>query len=156
MNERRPDHLTNSLKHLGESRASEGFTTRVLQGLDRRLRRRARVRAAGFGAASVALVMLAAAALNRSRPEAPAHDQAQTKADEIRREHRLLLAELEELRRSRDLAPTVLYLGGDDDYDLVLDLNPLLDEMTRPGAVPASFAPTARPVGANDNPRRRP
>lgn len=156
MNERQPDDLTTSLKHLGEVGASAGFTERVLEGLDRRLRRRTRVRA-GFAAAGVvAATLVALGTLRHQEADAPTFAQARSRADEIRREHDLLLDELDELRRSRELAPTVLYLGGGDDYDLVLDLNPLLDEMTRPAAMPASFTPAARPVSAADRPRREP
>jgi hypothetical protein len=153
MNQRPSDRLSTSLRSLDEPRASDGFTERVLEGLDQRLRRRARLRATALAAASVALVTLVAlGAVLRPRSA----DLARARADEIRREHTLLLEELEELKRSRDLTPAVLYLGGEDDYDLVLDLNPLLEEMTRPTAAPAALAPGARPARGTDATRRRP
>jgi hypothetical protein len=142
MNDPRPDRLSASLKHLGDSRASEGFTERVLEGLDRRLEQRSRRRSAGVAAAAAALLVVVALAVLRpgAAPEPTADETAVARAhaEDIRREHRRLLDELDRLRRSQEQTTNVLYLGSGDEYDLVLDLDPLLDRMSDAQALPAS------------------
>lgn len=121
---RRPSNqeLDRLLAELPRESASPGFSGRVLTGLDAPARARTGLRwllaAAGTAAALSAGLLL----LPRATSEPPL---AETRA--LQEEHRLLMEELESLKaslRASEAAP-VLYLGGNEHLDLVLDLGPV-------------------------------
>lgn len=126
-------HVGRLLRELPRERASNGFTARVLDHLDRPAaparQAPARLRWA---------VVTAAALLLSTGSFLEWRDQRQTAALlEDATEARQLLEELrvEHDRLSRDLrslndpsAPEVLYLGGDETMDLVVDLDRVREE----------------------------
>lgn len=134
----RIDPLDRQLKDMPAVRASADFTTAVLKRLDE-------LPAHGFESRSRRLVLAAVAAgiatlvlltLVPRRGQDPNAILA-AEVTEIRRQHELLTQELNRLRaRTEDTAP-VLYLGGVDEIDYVLDLSPFLLPQTG-RVVPAS------------------
>ena len=135
----RTDRLSQALQGLEGAPVSEGFTARVLSGLEARDARRRRRRNLGALVATAGLALLVGAgALLLRQPEArmaetathpapPAGDRTGDRtAEAILREHRRLVQELDRLRALADETSPVLYLGRSRDYDLVLDLEPLL------------------------------
>jgi hypothetical protein len=123
------DHrLGDLLRDLPREPARPGFTARVMNRLDapERPQRREQPRRAsipGFprfawSAALAILLMIATGVLINARRDAAATALAQQRAlAEIRAEHGRLEREVRELSQ-----PSVVYLGGNEDVDLVLDL----------------------------------
>lgn len=158
-NDTRPDPLSKALQQLETRPASAGFTDGVLARLDARdARRQRRRRFQAALAAPAALVVLILGALWMFRPAAspPGVDSNAGRAEEIRRQHRLLREELEQLQRAADQRRTLLYLGANDEYDLVLDLKPLLDQGVDTPVVPALQDLRVRPVQAVEAEGRQP
>lgn len=131
----RTDRLGDALRALPRHRPGDGFTGRVLDrlgetapaGTARRVSAALRLAAAALLAGVGLLGVLAAGRVLPGAGPAPAPAEARREALEAERAH--LEAELAELRRlttelERDSAP-VLYLGGDEEVDLVLDLGRL-------------------------------
>ncbi len=144
----RPDELSSALRALTRRPASPGFTDGVVARLDARDQRR-RTKARLLLAAEAALVVLALGALFVYRPGSPPPSaDAHTQADELRRQYQTLQAELEQLQRASDRSRAVLYLGASDGYDLVLDLEPLLDQGVGAPVVPAMQDLRVRPAYA--------
>lgn len=110
------DHrLGDLLRELPRESARPGFTTRVLQRLDAPERRRSMPRLALAGA--LAAVVMTAGVLVDARRDALEAVRAQRALAEIRAEHGRLEREVQELSQ-----PPVVYLGGNENVDLVLDL----------------------------------
>jgi len=113
------DHrLGDLLRELPRESARPGFTTRLLQRmqrLDAPERRRSMPRLALAGA--LAAVAMTAGVLVDARRDALEAVRAQRALAEIRAEHGRLEREVRELSR-----PPVVYLGGNENVDLVLDL----------------------------------
>jgi negative regulator of sigma E activity len=132
------DHrLGDLLRELTPEHARPGFTARVMNRLDapedRRLQWRPRLALAGAMAA-VAAVAISAGVLT-NRPAGSERSIETTEAQQILRELRAEHGRLErELREMSE--PPVLYLGGDEEVDLVLDLRNVQDTE---GMVPAAF-----------------
>ncbi len=82
--------------------------------------------------------------------EAPEPRLAETRA--LQEEHRRLMEELESLKASlRDSRPApVLYLGGNENVDLVLDLGPVWREQPAAGFRPAVYGGDEVPALATD------
>lgn len=145
--EESPDTLRQALRALPRARPSGGFTERVLERAD--VRRRSflpsggalrRPTAAVLGAATVAAALVAGAlalAPPGPRTEPPAERERRARVETLEAERRLLASELDEIRRLasslREPAP-VLYLGGDEEIDLVVDLDRLVRERSPGGA----------------------
>jgi hypothetical protein len=116
------DHrLTALLSELPREQARPGFTARVLERLDAAPRTTPRwsFRLALAAAATLAAVAISAGILTREPREA---GQARQALQELRAEHGRLEQELREIS-----APPVVYLGGDENVDLVLDLGKVRD-----------------------------
>jgi hypothetical protein len=125
-------------RELPQEHARPGFTARVLEQLDakpRRLARRSFRLAPALAAITVlaVAVAVAAGALIEWRSGARKHQEAVQALKELREEHGRLAAELHEMSQ-----PPVVYLGGDEKVDYVLDLGKI-----RNAEVVASAAPTA-------------
>lgn len=141
------DPLGEALRSLPRHRAGEGFTERVLDRLGEPAELRARTRAhtrvnrrlwGGLRLAAAGLLfavgLVVALAAGRVLPgggptPAPAEAARQARRESLEAERARLAAELAELRRltselAEESAP-VLYLGGDEEVDLVLDLGRL-------------------------------
>lgn len=132
------DHrLGDLLRELPREHARPGFTARVLNRLDapedRRLLWRPRMALAGAMAAVAAVAISAGVLMDRPAGSARSIEtaEAQQILRELRAEHGRLEQELQEMSE-----PPVLYLGGNEDVDLVLDLRNVRDAE---GVVPAAF-----------------
>jgi hypothetical protein len=116
------DRLTELLCELPREQARPGFTARVLERLDADPRSASRWSfrlALATAAAGLAAVAISAGVLTdwRARGREGRQAQAQQALQEIRAEHGRLEQELREMTES-----PVVYLGGDENVDLVLDL----------------------------------
>jgi hypothetical protein len=139
--------LETPLRELPRARAGADFTARVLARLDEPPRRRpphpiplGRLAMAGLAATAALVVALAAGPL---RPGAGEGAQRRLRAaearrllEELRREHRALASELDALAEEEP----VLYVGGDEEVDLVLDLSRVPVLPVSPGAGAAALA----------------
>lgn len=138
--ERHDDPLSAAFAGLERARASSGFTRRTLARLDEAGRpghRRRRVAPWVWAATAVALAVATLLLAPAPEPERP--DLA-AEAGELRRRHRELASELAALEALDAASAPVLVLDSRPDYDLVLDLRPLLDGTTGiPGPRPAAL-----------------
>jgi hypothetical protein len=124
------------LRELPREQAGDHFTARVLAGLDaERQPRRARWVLAT--AAGLALLVSVALVGRQGWNGGPAGAEARQALEEIRDEHERLAHELERLQslRQQPAQPEVIYLGGNEDMDLVVDLGRLAEN----GTLPASY-----------------
>jgi hypothetical protein len=129
------DPLGTALRGLEVEKASAGFTDRVMRQLESR-RSPAQRRAGTLALAGAALALIAGIVVLRNLGSPDAAELAR-EAQLIRQEQQTLAEELESLRlRAAETAP-VLYLGGDDEFDLVLDLAPLVGPPI-PGLIPVA------------------
>lgn len=142
-----------ALRSLPRHRAGEGFTESVLERLDEQAAgpapRRASPAARWLAAAAGLLGLLAAGAglLSLDDGESSGVREAAS-LQALAAERARLEEEVRELRSlvredageaAREESP-VLYLGGTEDVDLVLDLGRLADERSSRRAVPAGYA----------------
>lgn len=139
------DPLSRELRRLPRPGASPGFTERVLRRLEgapaapRRAAWRRRL-APAAAAAGLAVAVAAGAWLLRAQERS----EARARAAALRERHHALAREIEDLRAlQRDTAP-VLYLGGDERVDFVLDLASLVE--TRSAPEPPEGARGSRPT----------
>ncbi len=130
------------LRQLPRSRASTGFAPRVLAAA--RPGHAPRRPAVAWIAAAAVAVALALAVWLRPPPAAPPADRQQLLA-----EQQELMRELEQLKAAlRQPTGPVVYLGGDERVDLVLDLGQAWQQRPASRTVPAALGPPAgaRPV----------
>lgn len=136
------EKLERALSDLPGLDASEGFTDRVLTRLDGQdrgsgfARRRPAALAWALLAASIVVALSITILLPSTNPsrhgrpaaaEPPSSPSDMARAARLRDEHRRLREDLQALRALIDENPPVLYLGGDDRVDLVLDLLPVAE-----------------------------
>jgi len=145
----RPTHdtLREALRSLPRARAADGFTERVLTHAEAaRQAHRPRLAATRWAVAAAVggFALAGALAVPTFRAERTQNRERQARIQAIEAERRQLAAELEEIRRLAETAQgasPVLYLGGDEDVDLVLDLGRLAG--SRPGGTgvtPAAYS----------------
>jgi hypothetical protein len=131
------EELRSLLRSLPRERASDGFTDEVLSRLDlaRPFYRQPRY------ALAAGLVLVAAGWFGAGRW------QEVRQAEQTRQRIQALRTELEQLQSSvtllRDLAP-VLYLGGDEDVDLVIDMRHLVSSERGEPAQPVYYDDLSR------------
>jgi len=126
------DHrLGDLLRELPREQARPGFTALVLYRLDAPARRRSIPRLA-LATALTAVLAVTAGLLIDARRDALANARAERALAEIRAEHARLEREVRELSDP----PSVVYLGGNEDVDLVLDLGKVRGSE---GATPAAY-----------------
>jgi hypothetical protein len=135
------------LRELPRERAGDHFTAHVLNslaGLDGKPERRTRqARPTQWAVATAALLALlvSAALIERRDLWRSGHNaEARQALEEIRDEHERLARELERLqslRAGHEAEPEVIYLGGNESFDLVLDP----DSMPEGATLPASYEP---------------
>ena len=112
------DHrLGNLLKEIPREHARPGFTARVMNRQDAPEQRGALIPRFALSAALALFLAVTAGVLIQARREAVADAQARQALAEIRAEHTRLEREVQDLSQ-----PSVVYLGGNEDVDLVLDL----------------------------------
>lgn len=115
------DHnLGNLLRELPRERAREGFTARLMARLDAPAPKPWRQPRLVFATAALAAVLASAGILqvHAGRQEALRTAEARRMLQELRSEHESLKQELQSLSE-----PPVVYLGGDEEVDLVVDLS---------------------------------
>ena len=130
------DHrLGDLLRELPREQARPGFTARVLERLDspdRASRPQRPFRLALAGAAAMAIVTaIGTGILIDRRAESIQAAEARRMLQEIRAEHGRLEQEIQDLSE-----PPVVYIGGNEDVDLVLDLGNVSGSE---GATPAAY-----------------
>jgi hypothetical protein len=130
-----PDPLDELLQGLPRVQASEGFTDRVLTGIVERPRRRTGSGVVGWSiAAALLLVALVVGGLEVEHQHAAA--ERATRAAKLRSEHQSLQLELVRLRDLAEEDRPMMYLGGTDQVDLVLDLTSMERPVPLPPALP--------------------
>lgn len=138
--------LDRLLSELPRAAAPPGFARRVLADLDATPRphggRRWLLAVAGAAALAAGLWLL---------PQAAPRQQTLAESQALEQEHRLLVEELEALKASlRDgVEAPVLYLGGTEGLDVVLDLQPVWHGAAG-GARPAAYGDPAQPAAASN------
>jgi hypothetical protein len=116
-----PDPLDKLMQGLPRVQASDGFTDRVLAGLERHPRRATRSGAVGWAAAAALLLVALIVGGLRVEQQQTAGERA-SRAAELRSEHESLQRDLARLKSQAEQERPVVYLGGTDQIDLVLDL----------------------------------
>jgi len=132
--------LSEALRQQTEG-ASPGFTAAVLARLERRPRRSLMLRHPALAAAT-AMVLLALGitlGLNYGPRTTSTPDVAQRQR--LRLEYSELQRELDQIRRLADESAPVLYLGGDETFEVMYDLRGYEDLMATSGVRPASLPP---------------
>jgi type II secretory pathway component PulM len=128
------DHrLGDLLRELPREHARPGFTARVLKNLDlpgRAPRRSLRLALAGAMAVALAVSAGLLTDWQAGPREAIRTSQARQALQELRAEHGRLEREL------RELSQPPMYIGGNEDVDLVLDLGQVRESE---GATPAAY-----------------
>ncbi len=117
--------LDRELRELPRVSASPGFTRRVLRRLEKPAATSPLPRFAWVTLGALAAILTVLALRPDNAPDRQARLTA-SEAREIRKQHALLAAELDRLRSNTEAAAPILYLGGDDEVDYVLDLSPFL------------------------------
>ncbi len=133
------DHdLRDLLKQMPDVPASEGFTDRTLARL-REPRAPARTWHR-FAVVAAACLLVAAVAVPTwmHLAEKARQEQARAELAALKKAHDRLSAELAMLRQSRH-EPRILYLGGTDSVDYVIDLHKLAQHSTDPGSRAVRF-----------------
>ncbi len=132
------EELRSLLRSLPRERASHGFTDEVLSRLD--VAKRPFYRQPRYALAA-GLVLVIAGWFGTGRW------QDLRQMEQTRQRIQAIRAELEQLQSDvtllRDLAP-VLYLGGDEDVDLVIDMRHLVSNERGEPAQPVSFDDPSR------------
>ena len=135
MTHRSEEQLQRALQNLQGVQASPGFTNRVLEGLTRRKARHRLRNQLTISAATATVLVLIVSAIVVDQSGGTTREELALEARKLRQEHAQLRSDLDDLSASaRDAAP-VLYLGGDDDFDLVLDLAPIIGQTAPVAAV---------------------
>ncbi len=126
------------LRELPPERARPGFTARVLEELDAEPRRGPHWTtfrlAPVLAIAALLVIAISAGALIEWRGGNQKHQEAVQALKELREEHGRLEAELHEMS-----APPVVYLGGDEKVDYVLDLGKVGSAEVVSAATPAAY-----------------
>lgn len=141
------DQVRHALRKLPREGAPRGFTQQVLARLDEGKGHPAAPWRRVAVLAAVALVMGALVLVLWPAADGDRGEEAQARLEELRRMHDTLSRELQEIRRLTAQAEPdlpVLYVDGDEEFDLVLDLRSLATEMSPPGT--SSSRPQIRPA----------
>jgi len=133
------DRIATTLRSLPRERAGDDFTARVLARLDEPFRRRAPLapRLAWAAAVLAAAVGLSQALDDRRSGKSP---ERTARIEALLREQERLAAEVETLKLLSAGPTPVVYLGGDEGTDLLLDLDRLA-RRRQAEIRPASFRP---------------
>lgn len=118
------DRLTQAFDEIPRLEASRGFTRDVLTALDRRdTHRSGRVRG-WIWAVATTLILASLLTVGYGYQRQQAAERAyREQVEELRSRYRQLRDEVATVRHEAESPDTRLYLGGDDQLDLVLDLN---------------------------------
>ena len=140
------DRILAELRALPREGAGEGFTERVLARLDEPARGPAALPGSRSpwrlaAAAALAALLLGALVWRLGGPTPETEPARPGRLDALAAEHARLSAELHEIRRLAEEPVPVLYLGGDDEVELVLDLAELAEARDRGRPLPADYRP---------------
>lgn len=120
--------------------ASRGFTDSVLERARNARRRRVALPARpALAAAALALVLVAGLTVWRNVDTGAPRPTEERTRQELLEEYRQIEAELGEIRRLARETDPVLYLGGDERFDLIYDLEghePRTERKIRPASRP--------------------
>ena len=141
------ERLERELSRLPRQTASEGFTRSVLDELDRRRRPGSRIPDLSLWGAVTAAAILMLAGLGYAYQQKRAADRAYEREVEVLQStYQELLQEVAAIRQEVEQPAPLLYLGGDESTDLVVDLNQAFDDL------PAASGHDVRARPANWNP----
>ena len=132
------DPLIEALRDLPRETASDDFTSRVMERLEHERDTPSRPRLWIVALATVLGLAIGLPWLEDSRDQRRADDLA-ARTRELKERHRALELELEEIRTRYEHERPVVYLGGDDEVDFVLDLRPLAEELATRRPTPAAL-----------------
>lgn len=118
--ERLPEPVGRALRRLPSAEAADGFTAGVLARIDPAAAARGRTRARRTASALAALIATGALAGAGVR-HANVERAREARLAEIDAERERLARELDEIRRLSRAPLPVVYLGGDEEVDLVID-----------------------------------
>jgi len=144
-----PEKLDQILEALPRQRAPQGFTAEVLRESRRRQdapRSRGRVRLALAAGAAAMVVLALGVSVTLVVTERARRAELRAEIAELRAEHRRLGDEVSRLQQRS--AQRVIYLGGDDTVDYVLDLERLARQRLQERAVPAVIQTAGDPGDA--------
>jgi hypothetical protein len=132
------DPVLRALADLPRLEASPGFTTRVVARAAAPAPAAGRARVLRLAtAAALVLAVILAAGLPAWR-QARLRGEQRARVEALQQERRALERELQALRRLAAEHSSVVYLGGDESVDLVLDLESLAGRAPQ-AAVPAGY-----------------
>jgi hypothetical protein len=131
--------LRDLLHHaLPEEQVSEDFTERTVRRLSKGPAGHGRWRTA-YAIAGALLVLVIAIPLLRHLNHASQQANARAELEQLKEEHDRLAAKLAELRDETEEQPQLLYLGGTDNANYVVDLRRLALKAPAKGAPQATF-----------------
>ena len=135
------DPLRDALKALPRDRAPLGFTRRVVERLDEEPRRTASLLPGWAVAVATTAALLLAVTPFVLRPSGDSQ-RADGEIERLQQERQRVLSEIESLRQRAARPLPVVYLGGDEKVDLVLDLDELVRRRGPARAEPAVYRPS--------------
>jgi hypothetical protein len=127
------ERISNELRALPREKASAEFTRRVLENLPRQGSQR-RIPAWGYrlaaAAAVIILLVIPMSLRHWSMSIDTGNEAVLAEIEAVRSEKALIEKELRELREKAAEESPVVYLGGNEDVNLVLDVGALLNRST--------------------------
>ena len=141
--------ISNLLSRLPRETPGDSFTNRALAAYDQRQDRGWALTSIARWSWSVAAILLlvlgfVAGAGLRSKNIEPLSQVTQSTL--LKARHRALEEELASIRELSARTAPVLYLGGEESYDLVLDLSTLIDEQMGQELQPVSLQPASHQI----------
>lgn len=123
MNQNHQDHIQDGLGNLPKYRASPEFTDRAIRALEvRSARPLYRRPAMGWLLATAVALALGVWMGTYLRQQNIARSAYKQKLYALRAEYQQIQSEVDSLRKDASDSPAVVYLGGNEQIDLVLDL----------------------------------
>ena len=142
----RKDEIARLLSYLPKEIPGDNFTHRVLVAYDQREARPWTLSTTArwsWAVAAILLVVLGFAAGASLRSSGSRSSTQIARSTQLKARHRALEEELERIRDLSAQSAPLLYLGGQENYDLVLDLTSLIDEAMPRDAQPPSMQPAS-------------
>jgi hypothetical protein len=138
--------ISSILSRIPREAVGESFTNRVLAAYDSRSNRGPKLSSTArwsWAVAAVLLLMIGFIAGSSFRSKNPGAATQITQSRLLKARHRALQEELASIRDLTAASAPVLYLGGEEDYDLVLDLSPMIEAQLLQQAQPATVQPAS-------------
>ena len=141
--------ITSLLSRLPRVTSGDGFTNQVLSAYDQREDRGWALTSTArwsWSVAALLLVVLGFAVGAGFLPKPNSTKSQLAKSTLLKARHRALEEELARIRELSAQTAPMLYLGGEENYDLVLDLSTLINEQMLRDAQPASVQPASHQI----------